>query len=139
MPGRWESAAVSEEFFSVCRIQFSVENIGCRLSTSGAHTIQFSSSSVLPWYHFPLVSMASLDNCFVEKVIEPVQVIDVRQHAPTTPPSQQPGHNVMHARCSTLEELTAHFDNTPLNDYSCRLMLVHPHLPTADEALFLHC
>ncbi|KAH8697601.1 hypothetical protein BGW36DRAFT_427557 [Talaromyces proteolyticus] len=56
----------------------------------------------------------SLDNCFVDEVVEPIHLIEVDQQQPT-PRSRQ-------SHLSTVQDLAAHFDHN--NDYACRYISI---------------
>ena len=68
--------------------------------------------------------MASSENCFVNQVIEPVQLIDVLRPIPASSNPQAQGSQTQHVQLSTVEELTGYLETVHLDDYSCRLMLV---------------
>jgi hypothetical protein len=67
--------------------------------------------------------MASLDSCFVDQVIEPVQLVEVGQV------SQQSATSSHQLQFSTVQELTTHLDNVQNNNYTCRYMSVALGLP----------
>jgi len=70
--------------------------------------------------------MAPLDNCFVDRVVEPVQLIEIGIAAqpdatPQGPPRLQARPN--QSTFSSLQELAAHFDHARTN-YACRYVSV---------------
>ncbi|KAK1752732.1 hypothetical protein QBC47DRAFT_389172 [Echria macrotheca] len=69
--------------------------------------------------------MASLDNCFVAVLKEPVQVVDVPLQAPAAVDGSAPSPGTpRQAQLSTLEELTQYLDANPCDSYACRLISV---------------
>jgi hypothetical protein len=68
--------------------------------------------------------MASLDNCFVDRVIEPVVIVDVASDPVVGSSAQQPesqnGHRQSRqTQVSTLQQLT---EALQPSSYSCRVM-----------------
>jgi hypothetical protein len=74
--------------------------------------------------------MASLDECVVDQVREPVQLIEVDRPGPTNPGEpQQSATGFRQLPFSTLEDLRTHIGNAQNNKYTCRFMFVPPGMP----------
>lgn len=64
------------------------------------------------------LTMSSFDRYCVDRVIEPVQILEIGQDATSLPATS----SYERSDFSTTEELEEHFQNTPNKPYKCRLM-----------------